>query len=281
MISEKRNNSFLYRIKLILGNREKHPWGRSLGLRNTRINAIFSDDKPPKADALIRISEGENVSIDWLLTGKGEPYLSPDCGSDSVCSAVLHAALAEIPKGKIHLLYGSGGQSAVVITHQVTRREEKDLISYTAANIYTPAGPDTLEELKGRDVYYSRISADELADIKKGREGYLQLMVGSDDAPAILKATQLIGGEEIDIVREDSASYDVEPSSQDQLLKHYQNVGVAERAAVLTIMKSMDRTYEVNQLPFNMTNNPDSKAKSKPVTVDSKVASTDEVGSED
>jgi hypothetical protein len=63
---------FLSRIKWVLGDRQKHPWGRSIGLKNSRIVSIF-DGVLPQADALLMIRQAEDVNIDWLLTGEGQP----------------------------------------------------------------------------------------------------------------------------------------------------------------------------------------------------------------
>lgn len=63
---------FLSRMKWVLGERQKHPWGRSIGLKNSRIVSIF-DGVMPQADALLMIRRAEKVSIDWLLTGEGQP----------------------------------------------------------------------------------------------------------------------------------------------------------------------------------------------------------------
>lgn len=66
--------AFQARITWLLGDRQKHPWGRSLGLKNSRIDSIFRGIIP-QADALLRIREAERVNIDWLLTGEGVPLL--------------------------------------------------------------------------------------------------------------------------------------------------------------------------------------------------------------
>lgn len=63
---------FMTRMNWVLGDRQKHPWGRSIGLKNSRIDSIFRG-VPPQADALLMIRRAEQVNIDWLLTGEGQP----------------------------------------------------------------------------------------------------------------------------------------------------------------------------------------------------------------
>lgn len=65
---------FLSRMKWVLGDRQKHPWGDSIGLKNSRIDSIFKG-LLPQADALLAIRHAEKVNIDWLLTGEGQPYV--------------------------------------------------------------------------------------------------------------------------------------------------------------------------------------------------------------
>lgn len=66
------DTGFLTRMKWVLGDRQKHPWGRTVGLKNSRIDSIFNGVLP-QADALLAIREAEKVNIDWLLTGEGQP----------------------------------------------------------------------------------------------------------------------------------------------------------------------------------------------------------------
>lgn len=72
--SDKENidTGFMTRMNWVLGDRQKHPWGRSIGLKNSRIVSIF-DGVMPQADALLMIRRAEKVNIDWLLTGEGQP----------------------------------------------------------------------------------------------------------------------------------------------------------------------------------------------------------------
>ncbi|MBR6027332.1 MAG: helix-turn-helix transcriptional regulator [Neisseriaceae bacterium] len=49
----------------------------------TTINNYWYENKIPKVEMLLKIKQVTNCSIDWLLTGQGDPYLGGNQGNQS------------------------------------------------------------------------------------------------------------------------------------------------------------------------------------------------------
>lgn len=63
---------FRDRLALVIGEEKPFPWADRMGLSPGVFTRMWNDGIPPKAQHLVLIASKENVSIDWLLTGKGE-----------------------------------------------------------------------------------------------------------------------------------------------------------------------------------------------------------------
>ncbi|WP_319530850.1 S24 family peptidase [uncultured Cohaesibacter sp.] len=59
-------------------NMEPFAWAKAVGIPGATFNRIWNEGSIPKSEHLIRISEYSNISIDWLLTGKGVSEQTPN-----------------------------------------------------------------------------------------------------------------------------------------------------------------------------------------------------------
>ncbi|OSI12064.1 S24 family peptidase [Neisseria canis] len=55
---------------------------KDIGMTIAGFSRIWNEEGLPKAEALKKIKELKGCSIDWLLTGEGEPFPSASSGSD-------------------------------------------------------------------------------------------------------------------------------------------------------------------------------------------------------
>ncbi|MCT4654397.1 MAG: hypothetical protein N4A65_01170 [Cohaesibacter sp.] len=71
MNSEIRND-FHGRLAEMIENSKMEPfaWAKAVGIPGATFNRIWNEGSIPKSEHLIRISEHEEVSIDWMLKGK-------------------------------------------------------------------------------------------------------------------------------------------------------------------------------------------------------------------
>ncbi len=60
------------RLEQIRGDRSQRSFARDLGVFQQNVNR-YENGTTPHADFLITLATQENVSLDWLLLGKGQP----------------------------------------------------------------------------------------------------------------------------------------------------------------------------------------------------------------
>ena len=58
------------RIALVRGDRSQRQFARELGVFQQNVNR-YENGTTPHADFLLTLAQHENVSLDWLLLGKG------------------------------------------------------------------------------------------------------------------------------------------------------------------------------------------------------------------
>ena len=64
------------RLEQIRGERSQRSFARELGVFQQNVNR-YENGTTPHADFLITLAVKENVSLDWLLMGKGPPRRRP------------------------------------------------------------------------------------------------------------------------------------------------------------------------------------------------------------
>ncbi len=100
------------RLKDVLGGRKATPWGKKMGLNATTISGIFSG-KQPGAEILRCIAKTENLSVTWLLEGKGAPYLVDACPSAEVFADRVAAHIEDQIWNEVHLLNAPNGLTVI------------------------------------------------------------------------------------------------------------------------------------------------------------------------
>lgn len=81
MKTDKPRNGFQERLTIVIGHEKPFAWAKRIGLPSATFSRIWNDGIPPKPDTLLLIAGKTGVSIDWLLTGEGEPYRPPAFGT--------------------------------------------------------------------------------------------------------------------------------------------------------------------------------------------------------
>lgn len=116
----------------MLGNRTPYAWGTSTGIGRGAAQRL-ADGLMPGGQLLARIARVENLSITWLLTGAGTPYLVYRADTDADAARHLHALLDE--DGWTINLVASDAARALVLTQPASI----DRIDYTIVEVL--AGP--------------------------------------------------------------------------------------------------------------------------------------------
>lgn len=133
------------KIQLILADRRPYPWGEALGFHKGTVAKMVKQGSPPGPEFLSIISRVENVSITWLLTGEGSPFMATVFASDAEAEYLLDMHLTDEPGWDLYLI-GCAGEHAIVLAQpgEITLKERQP-ISYTIVEVLVGAiGPRTL-----------------------------------------------------------------------------------------------------------------------------------------
>lgn len=69
---EKQKRQIPVRLSQIRGDRSQRSFARELGVFQQNVNR-YENGTTPHADFLITLALQENISLDWLLLGRGRP----------------------------------------------------------------------------------------------------------------------------------------------------------------------------------------------------------------
>ena len=152
-------NLFSERMEYLLGNRKKHPWGKSLGLSHGLVARLF-DGELPASEKLIPICKAENVSLTWLIEGSGETYMVHHSFTDEETAETLSNYIDD-EKWEV-LVLKNHIYPAIILTLPTTMLVGKKHIDYTAIEIIAgPINTETLHILKSTHCSVSEISPDD------------------------------------------------------------------------------------------------------------------------
>ena len=170
--------SFQDRLLAVLADREKHPWGNTLGIGRGTVGNMFSGTIPT-SEALNAISRHENVNITWLLDGRGEPYNVHKFADDEECADYLDRLFEE--KSWIVYLITDQKRLAVVLTMPAQYKVKEDWISYTVVEVLVGrCGRKTLNRVRAEipvcKVFLINTYPQTLAELARGQIGTYKLL---------------------------------------------------------------------------------------------------------
>lgn len=236
-------NSFYDRLVFVLGDNDKHPWGDRLGISPTKISNMFrGEGHIPNHESLALIRRVENVSITWLITGDGAPYVVSRCQLDAEACELLRQHLKDEPNWAIHIAACEPDFTVVLSQPCRIKSGERD-IEYFCIEIISGAGPDTLhvafEARQKHPVFLLRLRRAEFQRLSTGWMGNMELF-GWRHTPSLLdQASPLVDTAPIFAlphVAEPRAVYGL-PTDERELLDVYRELPEAKKKAVLTLLK--------------------------------------------
>lgn len=185
------DSSFLYRIKLILGDREPYPWGKALGLGSGSVTRTFKEGQTPNAETLGVIAKVENCSIDWLLNGKGAPYIVTRFDTDHDAADYARTLINDEPNAWSAVVAQHNNERILVLTQPAQYQIKDRELNYNIVEIITPAGPQTLSTLSGpvKSVHTIELNAHAFSELKKGYMGTYKLLGWKDKQGLLAKAS--------------------------------------------------------------------------------------------
>ncbi|VAX19104.1 hypothetical protein MNBD_NITROSPINAE01-1417 [hydrothermal vent metagenome] len=66
--------SFKDRLQFLMGTAKPYAWCKKVGIEKGLFQYYWQMGKIPKYDNLIKIRNYTGCSLDWLMTGEGEPF---------------------------------------------------------------------------------------------------------------------------------------------------------------------------------------------------------------
>lgn len=246
MNSEKADCNFLSRLEFLLNGRKAYSWGRSLGLGDSPIDAMFKQGILPKGQTLIAIQRRENANISWLLAGTGSPYLVEHCRDDDACRAQVRLILEE--PGWSVVIADDGTRQALILTLPCSYQHatQKRPLPYVDLHILTNAGPKAIDDAVAiaADVRSLRLKPKPFDDLISGQVGSYRLL-GDDKTPGALARATPIDRDGVMQVAEAIAAYGQDGAPSDlrpdeiALLKKYRVLSLADRSRLQTITDAL------------------------------------------
>ena len=77
--------NFKDRLQYLIGEVKPYAWCKQIGIEKGLFQYYWQKEKIPKYENLIKIRNHTGCSLDWLMTGDGEPY--PDRIADMETAA--------------------------------------------------------------------------------------------------------------------------------------------------------------------------------------------------
>lgn len=142
------------RLKVALGqlNLTQTELADSLGVKVNQINRWATDKSAPNADYLLRIQKKTGLSIDWLLTGKGEMFLPDEQVEESSKSWIVSYITVPLQQNRTNGLISFPVVKGLENTHPIKYIRE-------------------MQKATGEDIrllFYRKISPGESAEIGSG-----------------------------------------------------------------------------------------------------------------
>lgn len=172
-------NNFLERLEHVLGERKKHPWGQGLGITRGTVDNMFKG-VVPASDTLNAISRIENVSISWLLDGKGNPFYVFLCLDDEAAQSYAEDTLVD--DGWSGYLISDGERLALAFTLPAEYEVKGVATPYTILELLvgniSMAMAEKLQAFPAvRWQYRCTVSSAVMDDILNGQVGTWQLLL--------------------------------------------------------------------------------------------------------
>lgn len=219
------HNTFLDRLQRVLGGRKPHPWAAGVGWTRGVVDSL-KDGGVPSPEFLAALGRAEGVSLNWMLTGEGQPFRVAVCVSDAQAASLVSAHLADSKEWQPFLLQARRG-FAVVLTLPAQYQVKDKAVDYTAVELVAGAvGPATILTLDREAVKHCdmvNVSDDELLAMEKGEIGTHELTRSG----GILSRRR--DGQSFAMVRDTMAHYCAMPMPLDpvqmRILDHLQQLG--------------------------------------------------------
>ncbi len=93
-----RLSSFKERLQFLIGDNKPYSWCKKVGIEKGLFQYYWQKEKIPKYDNLIKIRNYSGCSLDWLMTGEGEPFPDRIEGMEQATNLLMKQVDSQIGK---------------------------------------------------------------------------------------------------------------------------------------------------------------------------------------
>ncbi|MBI5922552.1 MAG: hypothetical protein HY847_13035 [Betaproteobacteria bacterium] len=176
------------RLEWLLDGRDKHPWGKALGIGRNQISSL-SSGTPLRWDALNAIRCYENIDPTWLIEGAGRPFRTTRFATERDRAVWLRDVwLTDNDSLWTVIIATNAGKVTLALTlptrYQMTPKGgEPFWVDYLALELVVDAGGQSLEEVRKHAAGRMRLvalTAEQMAAIEREEVGSWRLLLAPD-----------------------------------------------------------------------------------------------------
>lgn len=241
-------DNFIKRIIHLLDGRKPSPWGQSIGL-SSALTARMMQGNIPGALILSTIRRAENVSMSWLLEGKGTAYIVNHTDSDLEAFDRLKMFIEDEDEWHIHDIRNKENQSQQIIVltqpgeYNYEQRGKQTTLNYTIVEIISgPLGKRVYEFLKKKKCSHVVMPHDKFTMLGQGWIGNYELLE-SVNKKGLLSTYKIL-----DLVREDPdwSYYVVNNSSEEKRLSGlFRQLDTIDQDALIRIAEALSERKKI------------------------------------
>ncbi len=177
-MEKKKKNAFETRLRTVLAQRKQYAWGESIGATRGSTNRMFKGEIPGW-EILVAICDIERTSLNWLLNGIGQPFITLGCRKhEEACIAAFDQLFRRHDDWRIHCIT-QGTHYCLGLTRRSRRMTRSKEVEYTEVQLITDGGGRRLlqrvEETK-RTVYRVPVPSDDFERLARGYVGNVELL---------------------------------------------------------------------------------------------------------
>lgn len=107
-------DEYLARLERVLAGRKPYPWAAANGISRGTIGRMLKGELPDPA-RLVPVLRSEGLSLTWLLTGQGTPFVVHSPTSDAQGADLIRQYLEEMGAPSVSIIRNAEASSSLVV----------------------------------------------------------------------------------------------------------------------------------------------------------------------
>ncbi|MBF0184293.1 MAG: helix-turn-helix transcriptional regulator [Magnetococcales bacterium] len=101
-INQEEDSAIRERLALVIGNEEPYPWAARIGIGKSTFAGVWRNGAVPQTKTLLKIAQHTDISVNWLLTGRGPIRLDMSASPELVGVRKGYLSYVTLPEGSTH-----------------------------------------------------------------------------------------------------------------------------------------------------------------------------------